>query len=467
MADRDLIDVDVVVDRQHIGSFTYRIVFWSFLIMLMDGWDIVAAGVAVPSLIRDWQVKPFELGPMLAANNFGVLFGAPLFGWFGDRFGRKPAIILAAVVFGSFTIGGALSHSLDQLQLMRFLGGFGIAGVMANTIALNAEMAPARMRATLIIIMFMGNTFGGSLPGFFGPSLVPAYGWQVLFYIGGIVPLVIAALLVFALPESIKFLCLDARNRDRAAALARRLDPQIDIGPQARFVTRVAEQAGAVAGGGIVTSVINSITGLFRGPFAIITPLIWILFAINLMVFYFVNTWTPAVLGDVVAKAGGSRDSASTALGAFQLAGTFGGVVLTRFLDKFGLRPVLGLIIVALPVTAAMGWFAEQNLLVTGAAIAGFCLLGIQFGLNASAGIIYPTEIRSNGVGWAFGIGRFGAVLGPFLGAYLLGQNYSIGALFIFVAAPLLISLVACLLLIRLHDTSQLTAEISAPARSH
>jgi AAHS family 4-hydroxybenzoate transporter-like MFS transporter len=195
--------------------------------------------------------------------------------------------------------------------------------------------------------------------------------------------------------------------------------------------------------------------------------LLWLLFGINLMVFYFVNTWTPAVLGEVVAKAGGARESASTALGAFQLAGTLGGLVLTRFLDKYGLRPVLGLIIVALPVTAAMGWFASHNLLVEGAAVAGFCLLAIQFGLNASAGIIYPTEIRSNGVGWAFGIGRFGAVLGPFLGAYLLGRNFTIEQLFVLVAAPLVISAIACFALIRLHDTANPTEAAKGSALSH
>jgi len=466
VAEQAVISVDDIVDRQRIGAFTINIVFWSFMIMLLDGWDIVSAGVAVPSLIKEWGVKPADLGPMLSANNLGVLFGAPLFGWLGDRFGRRPAVVFSALVFGIATLAGAFTHSLDQLQMARLCGGFGIAGVITNTIALNAEMAPLRMRASLIIIMFLGNTTGGALPGWFGGSLVAHYGWQSLFYIGGIVPIILAPILMFVLPESVKFLALDPARRDRTAAVARKLAPNQVIANDARFTTATAMRHATVSGG-VVASVLRSLSGLFAGRYAIVTPLIWLLFAINLMVFYFVNTWTPAILGPLVVKAGGAADTAFIALFAFQIAGTLGGLILTGFLDKMGLRPVFVLIIVAMPVTAAIGWAASNGWLIAAAAVAGFCLLTIQFGLNASVGIIYPTEIRSNGVGWAFGIGRFGAILGPLLGAYLLGQHIAIEALFAYVAAPLVISAIACLVLIRLHDTARPTAEAKAAGLAH
>ncbi len=468
MATSTTINVDDIVDRQVLGGFNWNIVFWSFLIMLLDGWDIVAAAVAVPSLIKEWGVKPAELGPMLSANNLGVLFGAPLFGWMGDRFGRKPAIILAAIVFGLFNFSGAFAHNLDQLWLARLLGGFGIAGVITNTIALNAEMAPMRMRASLIIIMFLGNTTGGALPGWFGARLIGAYGWQSLFWIGGLVPILLALLLWFAIPESIKFLALSDKRRARTAALARVMAPTLPIGPSDMFFTAVGQKnAAVVTSGNILASIGKSLGGLFQGKYAVITPLIWLLFAINLMVFYFVNTWTPAILGPIVVKAGGAADTAFTALFAFQISGTIGGLILTGFLDRMGLRPVLALIIIAIPVTASIGWAASNGMLVGVAALAGFCLLSIQFGLNASAGIVYPTEIRSNGVGWAFGIGRFGAILGPLLGAALLARQYPIEDLFVFVAAPLIISAIACFTLIRLHDTARPSEAAKAAGLAH
>ena len=279
-------------------------------------------------------------------------------------------------------------------------------------------------------------------------------------------PIVLAPILLFALPESIKFLALDPRRRDRTAAIARKLAPNQVIANDARFTTATALRHATVHGG-IVASILRSLSGLFTGRFAIVTPLIWLLFAINLMVFYFVNIWTPAILGPIVVHAGGAADTAFKALFAFQIAGTLGGLMLTGFLDKMGLRPVFLLIIIAMPVTAAIGWSASNGLLVAFAAAAGFCLLTIQFGLNASVGIIYPTEIRSNGVGWAFGIGRFGAILGPLIGAYLLGQHVSVDALFAYVAAPLVISAIACLVLIRLHDTARPSAEAKAAGLAH
>ena len=468
MSDRQTIDVDAIVDRQKLGWFNYSIVFWSFLIMLLDGWDIVAAAVSGQSLIKEWGVTRADLGPMLAANNIGVLFGAPLFGWIGDRFGRRPAIVLSAIIFGLFTLGGTTAGSLDQLTLMRMLGGIGIAGVITNTIALNAEMAPTRLRASLIIIMFLGNTTGGALPGLFGATLIGNYGWRSLFYIGGLVPIALGLLLWFVIPESIKFLALSDRRRARTAALARIMSPGIAIGPDDSFTTATGRRnAGLVSSGNIVASIGRSLSGLFAGRYAIITLLIWLLFAINLMVFYFVNTWTPAILGPVVVKAGGSAETAFHALFALQIAGTFGGLLLTGFLDRLGLRPVFVLILCAIPATAAIGWSASNGLLVPAAAVAGFCLLSIQFGLNASVGIVYPTEIRSNGVGWAFGIGRFGAIVGPLYGAELLRRHYPIEQLFVFVALPMIVSALACLLLIRLHDTARPDEAAKAAALSH
>ncbi len=101
-------------------------------------------------------------------------------------------------------------NSVDHLTWARLLAGFGIGGVVANTIALNAEMAPRRVRATLIILMFIGTTMGGVFPPIVANQLAGTHGWQILFWIGGILPFVIAAICWFALPESIRFL---ARSR--------------------------------------------------------------------------------------------------------------------------------------------------------------------------------------------------------------------------------------------------------------
>jgi MFS transporter, AAHS family, 4-hydroxybenzoate transporter len=442
MAQGKMIDVDRLVDDQKVTYFNWMLVFWCFIITLIDGYDISAAPAAGPFFVQDWHLaSPAALTVPFSATNFGVLFGAPLFGWVGDRFGRKPAIILSLLTFGLLTLLVALANSVEHLTWARLFTGFGIGGVIANTIALNAEMAPHRVRATLIILMFVGTTLGGIFPPFVANTLTPAYGWQIIFWIGGILPFVVAAICWFVLPESIKFLALMPARRDEAIRTAQKMQPELVMGPDDRFVT--ANQNAARA----------RFADLFAGRFAVVTPLLWLLFALNLMVFYFVNVWLQTIITPAILKAGGSAATAQNASLMFQLGGSICALVMCRFIDKMGLRPVILLILLAMPATAAIGYFATSPLLVWVAFAAGFCLLGVQFGLNATAGILYPTHVRSMGVGYAFGIGRFGAFGGPALGGVLIGMKLPLESLYVIAASPLAISLIACLFMIRLRTT--------------
>jgi len=451
MAQGRAIDVDRLVDDQPITSFNWQLVLLCFLITLIDGFDISAAPAAGPFLVREWQLgSPAALTLPFSATNFGVLFGAPLFGWVGDRFGRKPAIMLSLVAFGLFTLLIVFATSVDHLTWARFLTGFGIGGAIANTIALNAEMAPARLRATLIILMFTGTTFGGALPPLVANTLVQSHGWQVIFWIGGLLPFVIAALCWVALPESIKFLSLMPERRAEAIRIAGKIQPGFTMAPDDRFVS--ASQSARRA----------RFSDLFAGRLAIATPLLWLLFAINLMVFYFVNIWLATIVTPAIVKVGGSAATAQTATFMFQLGGTICALLMCRFVDKLGLRPVIVLILFGMPATAAIGYFATSPWLVWMAFASGFCLLGIQFGLNATSGILYPTHVRSLGVGYAFGIGRFGAFGGPALGGLLIGMNLPLNQLYTIAAAPLIISLIACLVMIRFADSA--TQDSGAPA---
>jgi AAHS family 4-hydroxybenzoate transporter-like MFS transporter len=387
--------------------------------------------------------SPAALTLPFSATNFGVLFGAPLFGWIGDRYGRKPAIIVSLVLFGLFTTAVAISTSVEHLTWARFLTGFGIGGVISNTIALNAEMAPRRMRATFIILMFIGITTGGIFPPMVANTFAAAHGWQILFWIGGIAPLVIAAICVSVLPESIKYLALAPSRHGRAIAVAQRIDPSLVVSPNDRFESP-SEHATK-----------PRFVDLFVDQFAVITPLLWLLFAINLMVFYFVNVWMQTIITPALLRAGGNAATAQDASLMFQLGGSLCALLMCRFVDKLGLWPVILLIVLGIPATAAIGYVATSPALIWVTFASGFCLLGVQFGLNAVAGILYPTHVRSLGVGYAFGIGRFGAFGGPAIGGLLIGMNLPLQQLYIIAAAPLLISLIACLIMIRLTSTTK------------
>ena len=440
MAAGKIIDVDKIVDEQRLKPFNYMLLIVSFLVLTMDGYDISAAPAAGPSLVKAFGLTNMgQLTWVFSANNFGVLFGAPLFGYIGDRWGRKSAIIGSVVVFGFLTLCVPFAQTLDHLTIMRFLTGFGVGGVMANTIALNAELAPRWARATFIILMFMGNTFGGAIPPYVSATLVPTYGWEIIFWIGGIVPLIGAVVLVFVLPESIKYLALLDSRRERAIKVLRMIEPGLVIGPNDRITTADHQTTERARFG-----------DLFKGEFALLTPLLWVLFIINLMVFYLVNTWTQTVLTPAIVAAGGTPAAAAQAAVWLQIGGTLSGLVLCRFVDKSGLKPILFVIALAIPTTGAIGFYATSALLPWIAFLSGFALLGVQFGINAIAGIIYPTHIRSKGVGFAFGVGRFGGVAGPLFGGLLISAHFSVAQVYMFGAAPLLVSLVICAWMVKL-----------------
>jgi len=432
------IDISRLIDDRRINGFNVRLVLFSFFIILFDGYDIGAAAFAAPYLIKDWGITNMaELGPLFSASLFGILFGSPLFGWISDRYGRKVAVIGASLVFGVFTLAAALTTSLEQLVVVRFLAGVGIGGLPPTLIALNAEYAPKRMRATLVIIMFTGITLGGAVPGLIASWLAPQYGWQVLFYIGGILPILAALTLAAALPESLKFLVLRDKARAQIVKLVRALNPAATITDDTRFVVGDERAYGQFR-----------MKQLFGDGLKYLTPLLWLLFICNQMAFYFTNSWLPTVL----TSANIPTSHAALATSLFQVGGTLGGLALARPMDTLGMSPVAALFLLSLPIVGSLGYTTgSEPLLMTMAFLAGFCLLGLQFGINAMSGLIYPTAFRSNGSGWAFAVGRAGSVAGPIIGGLLIAMKLPLQTVFLLLLIPLGIGAIASLVMTRLY----------------
>lgn len=431
-----VINVEDVVDEQKIGKFNLTLLFWLFLVMMLDGYDVTVAAFAGPELVKSWGVERASLAPLLSASLFGILIGSFIFGYIGDRFGRKAGTILSCLMFGVFTLAAVWATSLNELTALRFFAGIGIGGVFPSAVALSAEYAPKRLRATMIILMFTGNTFGAALPGLVSMWLVPQYGFQALFLVGGALPLLLVVCLIFVLPESIKFLALDERRKHRTLQMLLRLKPDFVAQEGDRFVTHEA-----------VGSKFR-VKQLFEGKFALATPLLWLVFALNLMIFYFINSWMPTL----VAAADAPPTRGVLALTIFLLGGTCGGLALSRLVDRQGLKPIYIMFAVAVPVVASIGYLAtsSSSLLLAVSFLAGFCVLGLQFGLNAAPGMMYPTSCRANGTGCAFGVGRFGAVLGPIVGGVLIGMQLPIETMYVFAALPLAVGAVACFALDRI-----------------
>ena len=438
MASAPVVAVSTLLDQRGISSFHIRLIFWSALIALFDGYDIAAISLAAPHLVREWGVDRSALGPVLSASLVGILFGSMIFGWIGDRYGRKTALIGSLLLFGIFTWVAAHATNLTQMTWLRLVAGLGIGGVIPNMIAINIESAPRRLRGTLGLIATGLVPVGGALPGFVSAIWVPQYGWPILFYIGGIAPVVIAILALFWMPESIKYMTIHERQRSKLVRLVQQLSPGYVVPEGARFVVEDEKQFPS-----------SHPKYLFRDGLAVITPLLWLLFALNLMGYFFLLSWTPTLL--TAAKLPPATAALSIAL--LQIGGTVGSLVLIRWLDRYQFAAITILFLVAVPVVGSLGTIgvgSTKTVLLAACFVAGFCVLGIQSGINVAGALVYPTSLRANGSGWELGIGRLGSIIGPLLGALFV--SLPVQQLYMWSALPFVLGAVVCFSIYRLNE---------------
>ena len=429
MTDNPAIEVSRLLDERGFGRFQIRMLIWTIILGMIDGYDIGAIAFAAPHLVRDWHLQASDLKWVLTASNIGVLFGSQLMGFVGDRYGRKTALIVSNLVFGVLTFAAAYSTDLTQMFWLRFFAGFGIGGVIPNIVAINAESAPRRLRATIAIIAVGFVPAGGALAGFVSAALIPHYGWPVLFYIGGIIPVIAALGGTIGLPESIKYMALHNGGRRKMAKLIAAIRPGFEVPANARFVIEDEQQAPS-----------SNPIYLFRNGLWLITPLLWLLFALNLMGYFFLISWTPTLL----ASAKLPQATAALAGAALQIGGTIGALVLCWWLQRHRFFAIAILFVLAVPAVASIGYagLTSATALLAATFLGGFLVLGIQSGINVSGALVYPTSLRANGSGWELGIGRLGSIIGPLLGALFVGL--AVEKLYIWSALPFAAGAIVC-----------------------
>jgi AAHS family 4-hydroxybenzoate transporter-like MFS transporter len=436
MAGEAQVQVSRLLDEGGLSSFHIRLLTWSILLSLIDGYDIAAIAFAAPHLVSSWGIPRSALGPVLSASNIGVLFGSAIFGWIGDRYGRKPALISANLLFGILTFAAAYSTDLTQLFWLRLIAGLGIGGVIPNLVAICTESAPRHLRATLPIIAVGCVPLGGACAGLISAVLVPNYGWQILFEIGGIVPIVIALAATINLPESIKYMALHESQRPKMEKLIATLRPGFTVPANARFVIEDEKQTPS-----------SNPVYLFQNGLWLITPLSWLLFALNLMGYFFLSGWTPTLL--TAAKL--PPATAALAASFMQIGGTVGALTLCWWLQRHRFLAISLLFVLAVPVVGSIGFagLTSEAALLTATFFAGFIVLGIQIGINVVGAMLYPTSLRANGSGWQLGLGRLGSIVGPLAGALFVGLP--VQQLYMWSAIPFAVGAIVCFAIYRLN----------------
>ena len=246
------------------------------LCLIMDGFDVQAMGYVAPAVIREFKIPGPQMGLVFSAALLGVLLGSFLFSMLSDRIGRRPVLIAAAFYFAVLTLWTATASSANQLLAIRFIAGFGLGGIMPNAMALAGEYSPARIRVTVMMLVANFFTVGAAIGGFIAAGLIPRFGWRSVFIFGGIVPLIIALLMIFLLPESLQFMVLRGKSNDKVVHWLKRIHAPVPAG-EVVFVVNEENRKGV--------PVIN----LFREGRGLGTAMLWIINFMNLLNLYFLG----------------------------------------------------------------------------------------------------------------------------------------------------------------------------------
>ena len=377
--------------------------FLCFIAGLCEGYDLQSAGITAPKFAPVFHLLPAQLGWVFSASTFGLFIGALVGGRLSDRIGRRSVLIASLVLFGLFSIGTALVADTNSLLLMRFLTGLGLGGAMPNLIALTAETGKPERAAVRVTMLSSAMPFGGFLVGGLMVSR-PDIAWQSVFWIGGIAPILVAAMMLFALPESAAF----RSNRET----------------------------------GVTVNILDALAGEKRLS---ITLLMWICAFFTSLALYLLINWLPSLLvSKGFLKTDASKIAMVLTLGGAASGFAFGALVRVRQRGWLYLFTWFGM-------AASVAWMARLDHNIALACAAGFgmgfFLSGGGFLLYALATELYPSAGRGTGVGFLVGVSRLGAVAGPFLAGVLLTANRDATTVMLSLVPLIGAALVAALLL--------------------
>ncbi|GAB3465675.1 MFS transporter [Azotobacter salinestris] len=377
------IDVNRLIDEARFNRFHWRVLCWCALLLIFDGYDLFIYGVVLPVLMKTWSLTPLEAGALGSYALFGMMFGALFFGPLADRIGRKKGIAICFLLFSGFTVLNGFTRNPLEFGICRFMAGLGI-------------------------------------------YMLPRFGWEAMFQAAA-VPLLLLPLILWFLPESVGYLLRQGRT-EQARAILRRIDPDRVLQDDDLLEMAEAKSEGA------------PVLQLFREGRALSTLSIWVAFFCCLLMVYALSSWLPKMM----ASAGYSLGSSLSFLLALNFGAVFGAIGGGWLGDRLNLPKVLvAFFAVAALSIGLLGFKSPTPVLYTLIALAGATTIGSQILLYACAAQFYAMAIRSTGLGWASGIGRNGAIVGPLLGGALVGMSLPLQVNFIAFAIPGLIAAIA------------------------
>ena len=429
------VNINDLIDH---GKFSFRqilIVLLCLVFNMVDGFDITAMAVTAHQIGEDMQLSEDKLGLVFSFSLAGMMLGAMFLAALSDVIGRRTMIIFTLVLVGATVLLTASVNSLPALIMLRFISGLGAGAMLASVATLASEYSPEKFRALAVTAVTAGYPLGAMTTGLVASSVVPEFGWQGMFVAGGSATLLLALVAFFMIPESLHFLC--KKQPDDALQRVNRILQIFKI-QSLQYLPSVEDAGGATEADrkNIQQKMLTLLTPEFRRS----TLTLWATFFLCISTLYFLMSWTPKL----IINLGYSADAGNLAFTLFNFGGVLGIFILGYLASKWSLSTLISIFAITSAVfmwafAGAVSLDFNQTSLMMLIFIIGISMQGGYTGMYAVAAKIYPIEIRSTGVGWAIGLGRFGAVLGPGIAGYMIASGLPITINFMVFAIPMLI----------------------------
>lgn len=366
------------------------IIILCFICNILDGIDVLIISYSAPVIAKAWNISPANLGIVFSSGLVGMTIGAIFIAPLSDKIGRRPLMIFAAALMGACIYATSYAQNINHLMLFRFTSGLGIGTMMAISTTLTAEYAPVRTKAFWVSLVVAGYPVGAVVSGLFSAYVIKNYGWQTLYTWAGLLTLSMLPVLFILLKESIEF---KAKAKPKEATVKR----------------------------------------LFSVEFKWRTIYLWAALFLSFSCLYFLMNWIPKL----ASNAGLSLEKAIYAGTIFNLGAVAGIPIQGFFSIRFGLKKTItSILLITAIFLLTFGLFKGSDLILVMLFFLGFGVQSGFVGLYAMAAGMYPTQIRSTGIGWAMGMGRLGGILGPILGGILVSLGFNMFESFAFFAIP-------------------------------
>ena len=369
---------------------TRSTIIFCVLAALCEGIDLQAAGVAANGIARQFAPTADQFGTFFSASTFGLAFGALVGGRLSDSVGRKKVLVVSVALFGLFSLLTTLAWDVQSLSWARLLTGLGLGGALPMLIALVSECTSGRRQGASVAMVYAAAPLGGALASLVS-FLIAAPQWRLIFVVGGVIPLILAPLMAYALQESTAF-------------------RQVKLGAAVRGEPEAMPTQGSLA-------------AIFAGGRAMRTILLWLSFFFGLLLLYLLVNWLPTLL----VSDGLTRIQAAGAQIGFNVGGAIAALLIGYLLGGRVRDASILITFIALPLllVALAKAPADVSIVVVTVFLLGCSVVGAQAFLYVMAPVVYPTAIRGIGVGAAVAVGRVGSIVGPKLGGILKSAGHA------------------------------------------